>query len=95
LAVPRINTTKQSKKTANYGVYDKRLFALLRNLRKRLADAESVPPFVVFNDATLIEMAQQQPQTQHEMLAISGVGLKKLERYGYQFLALIDQYQAP
>jgi ATP-dependent DNA helicase RecQ len=49
---------------------------------------------VVFNDATLIEMAQQQPQTQHEMLAISGVGLKKLERYGYQFLALIDQYQA-
>jgi len=94
LAVPRINTTKQSKKTANYGVYDKRLFALLRNLRKRLADEESVPPFVVFNDATLIEMAQQQPQTQHEMLAISGVGLKKLERYGYQFLALIDQYQA-
>ncbi len=94
LAVPRINTTKQNKKNANYGVYDKRLFALLRNLRKRLADEESVPPFVVFNDATLIEMAQQQPQTQHEMLAISGVGLKKLERYGYQFLALIDQYQA-
>ncbi|UPW18488.1 DNA helicase RecQ [Agarivorans sp. TSD2052] len=94
LAVPRLNTTKQSKKTASYGVYDKRLFALLRNLRKRLADEESVPPFVVFNDATLIEMAQQQPQTQHEMLAISGVGLKKLERYGYQFLGLIDQYQA-
>ncbi|MDO6685647.1 MULTISPECIES: DNA helicase RecQ [unclassified Agarivorans] len=94
LAVPRLNTTKQSKKTASYGVYDKRLFALLRNLRKRLADEESVPPFVVFNDATLIEMAQQLPQTQHEMLAISGVGLKKLERYGYQFMGLIDQYQA-
>jgi ATP-dependent DNA helicase RecQ len=94
LAVPRLNTTKQSKKTTSYGVYDKRLFALLRNLRKRLADEESVPPFVVFNDATLIEMAQQVPQTQHEMLAISGVGLKKLERYGYQFLGLIDQYQA-
>ncbi|WP_411993238.1 DNA helicase RecQ [Agarivorans sp. DSG3-1] len=94
LAVPRLNTTKQSKKTASYGVYDKRLFALLRNLRKRLADDESVPPFVVFNDATLIEMAQQLPQTQHEMLAISGVGLKKLERYGYQFMGLIDQYQA-
>ncbi|WP_220719888.1 DNA helicase RecQ [Agarivorans litoreus] len=94
LAVPRLNTTKQSKKATSYGVYDKRLFALLRNLRKRLADEESVPPFVVFNDATLIEMAQQQPQTQHEMLAISGVGLKKLERYGYQFLGLIDQYQA-
>ncbi|WP_406609854.1 DNA helicase RecQ [Agarivorans sp. JK6] len=94
LAVPRLNTTKQSKKATSYGVYDKRLFALLRNLRKRLADEESVPPFVVFNDATLIEMAQQVPQTQHEMLAISGVGLKKLERYGYQFLGLIDQYQA-
>ncbi|WP_432460442.1 DNA helicase RecQ [Agarivorans sp. QJM3NY_25] len=93
LAVPRLNTTKQSKKNAAYGVYDKRLFALLRNLRKRLADQESVPPFVVFNDATLIEMAQRLPQTQHEMLSISGVGLKKLERYGHQFLALIGQYQ--
>ncbi|MFM2486053.1 DNA helicase RecQ [Celerinatantimonas yamalensis] len=92
LALPRINvaSTKRHKPVA---FYDKRLFALLRRLRKQLADEEAVPPFVVFNDAALIEMAQALPSNEREFLNISGVGHKKLERYGQAFLDAIIRYQ--
>ena len=71
--------------------YDQFLFAHLRALRKKLADQEGVPPFVIFSDATLIEMAATRPQDHDALLTINGVGLHKLEHYGDQFLAVIRE----
>ena len=72
--------------------YDQFLFAQLRTLRKKLADQEGVPPFVIFSDATLIEMAATRPQDHDALLTINGVGLHKLEHYGDKFLAVIREF---
>ncbi len=66
------------------------LFEALRTLRKKIADARGVPAFVVFSDATLVEMTRAQPRSEEEFLAINGVGPKKLETYGKEFLAVIE-----
>jgi ATP-dependent DNA helicase RecQ len=65
------------------------LFEKLRELRRDLARAQGVPPYVVFNDATLREMAAFRPETLSGLGQISGVGAKKLETYGEDFLAAI------
>lgn len=65
------------------------LFERLRVLRKAIADAEHVPAYIVFSDAVLRAMAASVPATERELLAISGVGPVKLERYGDRFLALL------
>ncbi len=65
------------------------LFIALRTLRKRLADEKGVPAYVIFGDTALKQMAAFQPRTEAELLAISGVGPKKLAQYGDEFLALI------
>jgi ATP-dependent DNA helicase RecQ len=62
-------------------------FQRLRKLRKSIADARSVPAYVVFSDTTLLEMAERLPRTAQDLLGISGVGPKKLEQYGAPFLA--------
>jgi ATP-dependent DNA helicase RecQ len=62
------------------------LFERLRAVRRRLADAEGVPAYIVFSDAVLREMAKHAPQSRGELLAVSGVGPVKLERYGEAFL---------
>ncbi|AWK44137.1 ATP-dependent DNA helicase RecQ [Photorhabdus laumondii subsp. laumondii] len=94
LAVPRIQNLKgRSQQSKSYsGNYDRKLFAKLRKLRKSIADEENIPPFVVFNDVTLIEMAEQCPVTEGEMLLINGVGQRKLERFGNVFMALIREH---
>jgi ATP-dependent DNA helicase RecQ len=61
-------------------------FERLRKLRKRIADERSVPAYVVFSDATLVQMAEQHPRTANALLKISGVGPKKLAEYGGLFL---------
>jgi ATP-dependent DNA helicase RecQ len=66
-------------------------FERLRALRKRLADAEGVPPYIVFSDATLRQMADACPTTRAEMLGVSGVGPTKLERYGDAFLETLRE----
>ena len=65
------------------------LFDKLRTLRKSIADAEHVPTYIVFSDAVLRAMAASVPATERELLAISGVGPVKLERYGDRFLELL------
>jgi len=72
---------------------DAELFKALRQLRKRLADAAGVPPFVIFGDASLAEMASRRPASRDELLQVSGVGRHKLERYGDEFLAEILRFQ--
>ncbi len=95
LARPRkkeIPAQKAPRTTATGGAYDEGLFHSLRALRKRLADAAGVPPFVVFGDSTLTEMAQVRPLDVESLLCISGVGVHKLGRYGADFLAVIREH---
>ena len=68
------------------------LFEALRSLRRDLAVEAQVPPYVIFNDATLRELASVRPSTRAEMSAISGVGAKKLAAFGEAFLMVIKQY---
>lgn len=68
---------------------DTAMFEELRATRKRLADEQGVPPYVIFHDATLREMAQLRPATANELLGLNGVGQTKLERFGAQFLATL------
>ena len=68
---------------------DAAVFARLRALRRRLADERHVPAYVVFGDATLLEMAARRPGTEAELLAVTGVGPKKLALYGALFLAAL------
>ncbi|MER3434150.1 MAG: DNA helicase RecQ [Leptolyngbya sp. ERB_1_1] len=69
------------------------LFDRLQKLRKRLADEQSVPPYVVFSNASLRLMSQQQPQTRQQFLNISGVGSRKLAQYGEVFLTEIRSFR--
>ena len=68
---------------------DPELLERLKELRRRLAQQRRVPAYVVFNDATLHEMAALKPATLDELLQVNGVGQAKLERYGETFLAAI------
>jgi ATP-dependent DNA helicase RecQ len=72
--------------------YNNALFALLRQKRKELADEAGVPPYVIFSDRTLIEMAAYYPQSITHLLTISGVGQVKLRQYGEPFLEVIKTY---
>ncbi len=74
--------------------YSEELFVRLRALRKRLADEAHVPPYVVFSDKTLRGMCELLPSTKEEFLQVSGVGEKKLERYGGSFLDEIAAFRA-
>jgi len=68
---------------------DEALFLALKGLRKRLADEKNIPAYVVFSDATLQQMVRFKPQSDAELMAISGVGPKKLVQYGDAFLGLL------
>ncbi|MFW5719553.1 MAG: DNA helicase RecQ [Candidatus Dojkabacteria bacterium] len=76
----------------NYEEYDKELFEQLRALRKKFAEEMNVPPFVVFGDTSLIEMARTYPQSLSSFEKISGVGTKKLRNYGTVFIQEIKNY---
>ena len=94
LALPRVRAKAKKKPAAarESGPYDEVLFEHLRELRKRLADEQGVPPYIVFGDATLIQMAAQLPLDDEALLAISGVGQAKLKKYGSEFLDAITTY---
>src|SRR5690606_14627338 len=68
------------------------LFERLKLLRRSLADERGVPAYVIFSDATLLEMAAHRPLSEGQLLAISGVGPTKLERYGAAFLAVLLEH---
>ncbi len=74
------------------GDADRLLWEALRTLRKRLAEEQGVPPYVVFHDSTLLEMVELRPTTLAGLSAISGVGQHKLERYGERFVAVIREH---
>jgi ATP-dependent DNA helicase RecQ len=68
------------------------LFEELRSLRRRLAGDRGLPAYMVFNDATLKQMATQKPATYEQLLAVNGVGAKKIETYGDDFLEAIRNW---
>lgn len=82
---------KRSKPSTSLNPEDNKLWDELRKLRKQLADEQGVPPYVIFHDATLMEMVRFKPTTEQAMLAINGVGASKLERYGDAFLTLLER----
>ena len=71
---------------------DKTLFALLKDLRKDISRKEKLPPFVIFQDPSLEDMATQYPITLDEMKQITGVGAGKAKKYSKPFIGLIEQY---
>lgn len=71
---------------------DEALFAMLKDLRKKIAKQKNVPPFVIFQDPTLEDMATQYPISLDELKNISGVGAGKAERFGTEFVQLIEKY---
>ncbi len=97
-----VNLTKPKEKTreieinlqdgAQLHAADYELFEILRALRKTIADAENVPPYVVFPDFTLREIATFFPLSTQSLSKIKGVGNIKLERYGHKFLEKIAEY---
>jgi ATP-dependent DNA helicase RecQ len=93
VAVPRIPTREGSAATAQRRSEAEALFERLRSLRKQLADAQSVPPYVIFGDSSLKLMARDQPQTLAEFAQISGVGQRKLAQYGERFTTEIRAYR--
>jgi len=68
------------------------LLERLRLLRKNLADEQAVPPYVIFSNATLTQMSEQQPTTHKDFAKLSGVGTKKLEQYADSFIAIIIEH---
>lgn len=76
------------------GVADEVLMGMLRDLRKKVAKKVGVPPFVVFQDPSLEDMALKYPISQEELINIHGVGEGKAKKYGKEFLELISRYVA-
>jgi ATP-dependent DNA helicase RecQ len=70
---------------------DRPLFEALRGLRTRLAREQGVPPYVIFHDATLREIARQRPQTPGDLALIGGIGAGKIERYGDEVLDVVAE----
>lgn len=71
------------------------IFEKLRVLRKRLAEEENKPSFMIFSDATLLEMSEVQPKNLQELLNISGIGQHKLQKYGHYFLEELQNCEVP
>jgi len=84
----------QGRKKASTGLSGEaaELWEALRLCRKELADAQGVPPYVIFHDATLLEMVSQRPLSEMEMKSINGVGEKKLKSYARPFLDIIEEF---
>ena len=92
-AATRAKTAMLKAETGLANDADQNLLAALKAARMALAKAQNIPPYVIFHDKTLREMALRKPASREDMLAISGVGEQKIERYGETFLAVIAQHE--
>ncbi len=82
---------KKAKGSESLTAAGYRLFEELRKLRLEIAREEGIPPYIVFSDKTLIDMAAKEPASRQEMLNVSGVGEQKYRKYGKRFLSLIGK----
>ncbi len=92
----KLKTIKKSRRDTGAALApgDRPLFEALRQCRKDIADRLDLPPYVIFHDATLKQMAEHRPMSSDELLAINGVGAAKLDRYGSEFLKVIESAEA-
>jgi ATP-dependent DNA helicase RecQ len=88
----KVTLSKSKSQRKNEVTVNPNLFQRLRVLRKELADAEGLPPYIIFSDATLKDMAAQVPRNKQEFREIKGVGDKKLEAYAEAFLKEVKSY---
>ncbi|CAA6690299.1 MULTISPECIES: DNA helicase RecQ [unclassified Lentimonas] len=89
---PRTKAKPERRVRSGEITCDEGLFELLRDLRKRMADARGVPPYVVFGDVSLRYMARRYPRDSDAFLAIPGVGRQKLREYGEPFIEVIEEW---
>jgi len=90
--LPAADAPTSAAKRKGEAAYDGVLFDRLRKRRKELADAAHVPPYMIFSDRSLADMAANTPRTREAMLAVNGVGEVKLKHYGEAFMEIIRQY---
>jgi ATP-dependent DNA helicase RecQ len=94
---PRGSSTASERSTSRQSLpadMDNTLWSALRQCRRELAEAQGIPPYVIFHDRTLQEMCVQQPRSLAEFAALAGVGERKLQKYGPAFMAVIEHHQA-
>jgi ATP-dependent DNA helicase RecQ len=87
-----IEELQEDEDQGSTSVLDPQLYSILKDLRKRVAHKKNVPPFVVFQDPSLEEMATRYPLSLEEMKNISGVSEGKAKRYGPEFISVIQSY---
>lgn len=92
LSGQRSGSASRSRAAAQLDSADQPLWLALRARRRELAEAQGVPPYVIFHDSTLLAMIEHMPLSLREMRQIGGIGDSKLERYGDEFLAVIRQH---
>ncbi len=80
------------KDSVSANAFDETLYAQLKALRKKVAKSKNLPPYVIFQDPSLEEMATTYPTTDEEMAAVNGVGLGKVKKFGKPFMDLIKEY---
>ena len=85
-------TDEENAFGARTAAVDEELFSILKDLRKKISKQKDVPPFVIFQDPSLEDMAIQYPITIDELQNISGVGAGKAQRYGIEFIEIIKKY---
>jgi ATP-dependent DNA helicase RecQ len=83
---------KSKSKSISINDEDIELWEALRACRTDLAGEQGIPPFMIFHDATLKEMLDNKPNSLESFANISGVGQKKLDKYGTEFLAVLKEY---
>lgn len=94
LVMKKVENSEKVVKTHRPEVpVDSELLDALKALRKGIASKKSVPAYVIFSDATLIDMCKKCPETPDEMLEVSGVGRTKLEKFGKEFLEVIAKFR--
>lgn len=83
---------ESSERTPVSKSYDEKLFEMLKALRKKVAKEKDLPPYVIFQDPSLEEMATTYPTSKEEMAGVNGVGMGKVNKFGKEFLELIEKY---
>ena len=93
LQIEKTKGGKLAKSTHKSKSINSLLWDALRDKRRELAELQDVPPYIIFHDACLMSMMEHKPATLEQLSLLPGVGKRKLELYGKQFLAIIDDYR--
>jgi len=80
------------KSNAGAKAYDEKLFEILKTLRKKIAKEKDLPPYVIFQDPSLEEMATTYPTNKEELAQVNGVGMGKVNKFGEEFIDVIQKY---